>query len=150
MFVSSYNTYANISNLQKNSSVKTKEKKSDFSSFSSKYTKTLPLALADIKNKPVLSLYNSRTYSNKYKLQEQTQNSNQLIFNKIKSIKNANRAYTENSKVYYSFSKHISLDQTPKIDKKLSPNIQKSKINITRHTMVNTYIQNDNYYKITA
>ena len=44
----------------------------------------------------------------------------------------------------------FTLSQTPKIDEKLPLDVQEAKEKTLRHTMLNTYISNDNYYRITA
>jgi len=43
-----------------------------------------------------------------------------------------------------------TINQTPKIDQKMPIEAQDAKESVIRSTMVNAYIANDNYYRITA
>ena len=45
---------------------------------------------------------------------------------------------------------HATLDQTPKLENTIPKEPSDIKELNMRHKMVNTYIANDNYYKITA
>jgi hypothetical protein len=57
----------------------------------------------------------------------------------------------ENSTMFPLLQKpKLTLNQTLKTDKKLPQDTQKAKESIIRRDMINTYIANDNYYKITA
>ena len=77
---------------------------------------------------------------------------NTLIkFNGQNTLFNAKNAYESNSKIFSLFRiPHVSLDQTPKIDKDLPRKAQEVKEINLRHEMVNTYIENDRYFQITA
>lgn len=151
MYVSSYSTYINSSSsdkVQKESDIPQKETKS---SFASKLSDTPATVLNNSSKLPINYVSNYKVLNNQQKLQEETQNNSKLRFSKIKAFVSAKDAYTDNSKIFSLFLKpSATLDQTPKIDKKMPPKAQEAKEAIMKHTMVNTYIANDNYYKITA
>jgi hypothetical protein len=44
----------------------------------------------------------------------------------------------------------LALSYLPKIDEKLSPDVKEAKEKNLRYTMVNTYMENDKYYRVTA
>ena len=150
MFVSSYNTYISTNNSQK---IEKKESpRREESSFSVKFSpKSLPV-LSTTTNLPVNYISNYKVLNNQQKLQQETsQNNEKLKFTKINAHLNATNAYTDNSKIFSLLLKpRATLDQTPHVDKKLPVEVQEIQEENLRHTMVNTYIANDNYYKITA
>ena len=149
MFISSYNTYNDISNLQKNNKNKSDRKGSVFTQYRQKSIKTFNNNALYIK--PISYLYSSKTFNNKYRLQEQNSQKSQIKFTKLTSISHARDAYEESSKIYSFFkSTNISINQTPKINKNLPQELKKLKTENLRHTMLDTYIENDKYYKITA
>ena len=149
MFISSYNTYNGISNIKKNNNNKSSEKYSSFNLYNPESTKAFKKSTLYVK--PISYLYDSKTFNNKYRLQKQDNPKNQIKFAKLTSLSDAKSAYEESSKIYSFFkTTNININQTPKIDKRLPEEIQRLKIKNLHRIMLNTYIENDNYYKITA
>jgi hypothetical protein len=152
MFVSSYSTYVDTNTLQKSKETQKEERKSESSAFA-KQLKFNPNALQKQANQsPINYISDYKVLSNQQKLQEQTQhNMQKLKFSKLKAFDSAKSAYSANTKIFSLLIKpKATLDQTPRIDKKMPAEAQEAKESIIRHQMVNTYIANDNYYKITA
>ncbi len=139
MFVSSYNTYLSASHVETNRSQK-KE-----GSFSLKKEKTaptdLPAKFAEVKL-PVSYISQFKVLRNQQKLQEQTQQSQKTKFTKVTTLKNAQVAYSENSTMF------------PRLRKPKVPlgHVQSSFVSNAsiKQNALNTYIANDNYYKVTA
>ena len=150
MYVSSYSTYINTNNSEKVQRERQVPQKESNDSFA----KLLPTANKILNNStklPVDYVSNSKVLSNQQKLQEETQNNSKMKFSKIKAFVSAKDAYSDNSKIFSLLIKpSATLDQTPKVDKKMPKAAQDAKEAIMKHTMVNTYIANENYYKITA
>lgn len=152
MFVSSYSTYIDTNHLQKSKETQKEERKTDSSAFA-KQLKFNPNAPQKQANQfPVNYIADYKVLSNQQKLQQETQgNMQKLKFSKLKAFDSAKNAYSDNTKIFSLLIKpKATLDQTPRIDKKMPAQAQEAKESIIRHQMVNTYISNDNYYKITA
>ncbi|QSZ41134.1 hypothetical protein GJV85_03070 [Sulfurimonas aquatica] len=153
MFVSSYSTYIDTS-----SSTKAQKEKSEplklSSSFESKLLKnTTPDLVLPSKKLPVNYISNYKSLHNRQQFEQQSLNidSSKAQFSKLNSMSGAQVAYAENSKMFSLLQKpKITLNQTPKLDSKLPQEAKKGQESIVRNSMVNTYIENDNYYKITA
>ena len=129
-------------------------KSSDETSLSKSKTATLPI---DYVSTPLLLKNKQEIESQKQQLQkspdkELVKTKNTLTkFTAPNSLLNAKSAYESNSIMFSLFQKpNATLNQTPKIDETLALKTQEAKENNLRHLMVNTYIANDNYYKITA
>ena len=139
MFVSSYNTYINTSHIGHNKS----QKKEGI--FSLKKEKTAPSDLdakfTEVKL-PVSYISHFKVLRNQQKLQKQTQQSQKTKFTKVTTLKNAQVAYSENSIMF------------PRLRKPKVPlgHIQSSFVSNAsiKQNALNTYIANDNYYKVTA
>jgi hypothetical protein len=152
MFVSSYSTYIDTNRLQKSQETQKEERKTDSSAFS-KQLKFNPTALQkSTGNIPINYISDYKVLNNQQKLQQDTeQNMQKLKFSKIKAFDSAKTAYTDNTKIFSLLVKpSATLDQTPKVDKKMPPKAQEAKEAIMKHQMVNTYLANENYYRITA
>jgi len=150
MFVSSYSTYVNVNSSQKIDKKEPSQKEG--SSFADKLSsKTIP-NISVATSLPVNYISNYKALNNQQKLeQDNLQNKEKTKFTKINATVSAKDAYTDNSKVFsFLIKPKATLDQTPKIDKRLPENIQEIKEQNLRNTMVNTYISNENYHKITA
>jgi len=150
MFVSSYSTYVNVNNSQK---INKKEllKKGE-NSFSEQLA-SKPVPKVNIaKHLPVNYISNYKALNTQQKLQQETQqNLEKTKYAKINATTHAKEAYSDNSKIFsFLIKPKATLSQTQSIDKKLPKNIQEIKEKNLRQTMVNTYISNDNYFKITA
>ncbi len=151
MYVSSFSTYINSESstrTQKSAPGNTKVNKETFEA------KLLSKTVKNVDTSPkfpINYISNYKALNNQQKLQENHQNIAKEKFLKLEIQSSAKSAYSENSII---FSKIVppkaTLNQTPRIDKTLPKNIQDIKENNLRHTMVNTYISNESYYKITA
>lgn len=163
MFVSSYNTYIQTNASDKVPKQKEQTSKSD-SSFSSKFLQQPKLEPVIVSTLPVDYINRAKSFNTKLEMKRQEdflknpQNddiskSTELTkeFASRKTLQNAKSAYEDNSKMFSIYKKpHHSLDQTPATDTTLPENIQRLKEQNMRRTMVNTYMQNDKYYRITA
>jgi type IV secretory pathway TraG/TraD family ATPase VirD4 len=162
MYVSSYNTYIQTNTSKTNEKQKVSESKAG-SSFSSKLREQPKLKLSSFVNLPVD--YISKSSKTQVEIQresrklqnpqdiEQNRREKQIIaISQKQTLQSAKIAYQDNSKLFSLIQKPQTktIDQTPKNDLKLPTNIQELKEENMRRVMVNTYIQNDKYYKITA
>lgn len=151
MFVSSYNTYVNTNNSDRTSNQKVDKSKYYSSSFESKLAQNIVLESKDTQNLPITYISNYKAFSNKQKLQKQFQNKDEIEIKKINTIKNAKEAYADNSVMFSLFLEpKATQSKIPQIDQKLPSELQKAQEKRIRHTMINTYLENDNYYQITA
>ena len=163
MFVSSYNTYIQTNTSDRIPKQKEQPQKSG-DSFSSKFLEQPKLEPAVISTLPVDYVNRAKSFNTKLEMKRQEEalknpdsddvlKSTELTkeFASRKTLQNAKSAYEDNSKMFSIYKKpHHSLDQTPVADTNLPENIQKLKEQNMRRTMVNTYMQNDKYYRITA
>ncbi len=151
MFVSSFNTYINADSMAKTHTNKVKESKSTPASFETKLLSKTVKNLDTSPKFPINYISNYKALNNQQKLQENHQNSAKTKFLKLEAEAEAKNAYSDNSKIFsLILAPRATLDQTPRIDKELPQNIQDIKENNLRHTMLNTYIANESYYRITA
>jgi hypothetical protein len=155
MFVSSYSTYINTNateRTQKERADKGTEKTSTFSTKLSALSMSTADTLALKKQLPINYVPNYKVLNNQQKLQQaNNQEFTNTKFTKISAQQSAQVAYSDNSQLFSRLIKpKLTLDQTPKLDTKLPPKAQEAQEKSLRHTMINTYISNDNYYKITA
>ena len=147
MFVSSFNTYISDINL-KRTKQNTQETKNEgrYSSASNFEKKQQVLSSkVDIKT-PINYISNYKSFANKQKLQEdksKIQEQPTKKFSKINNITNAKTSYEANSKMF-------SLRRVPQIPIGQLQRKNESLPIKLQQKMVNTYIANDNYYKITA
>jgi len=152
MFVSSYNTYISSLPSQKMGAAQADKRGESASDFKSLFKKDKSNLTSYTKKLPIDYL-NNRAYSNKYKLQEQINNNSQQKFAKIKAVGNAQSAYSENSIMFSYLQKPkttIQQNEKQKISKNLPEDVKKIKESNLRATMINTYIANESYFKITA
>jgi hypothetical protein len=151
MFVSSYNTYINTSSSDKTNQRDTKTRKDESKTFNMGLMGSSILKQHTSTKLPIDYISNPKSFSNQRKLQEQTKNQDEIKFKKLTNIKSAKSAYAENSTMFSFIRKPMStLNQAYIIDKRLPKDIQELKEQNLRYTMVNTYLANDNYYRITA
>ena len=139
MFVSSYNTYLSTASTQ----TKRPQKKSEDFTLSKDKTTEVPLKKSETPTKlPLNYVSQFKVLSNQQKLQDQTDSSQKSKFTKVSLLKNAQSAYQDNSTQFTFIKKpkvaleRVQTKQTPQAGTKLNA--------------VNTYIANDNYYKVTA
>ncbi len=145
MFVSSYNTY--ISNINTNKTQKQDDKKVELKKESSfdihlKQNEQVLTSKVDT-HTPINYISNYKSFANKQKLQENLElTKNTDRFSKINTLKSAKESYETNTRMFPRVRvPHLTLSQVQEkneLPKKL------------QHKMVNTYIENDRYYKVTA
>lgn len=151
MFVSSYSTYVNTNNTQKVQNQKDESQKSSKISFDSKLIQNTVLESTNNKNFPIDYISNYKAFSNKQKLENEFENKTKDKYTKNKAIKSAQSAYADNSKMFsFLIEPKMTQNQTPKIDTNLPNNLFQLEEQNIRHKMVNTYLENDKYYQITA
>jgi len=151
MFVSSFSTYINTESTARTQQNKVRESKNSTKSFETKLLSKTVKNVDTSPKFPINYISNYKSLNNQQKLQENPQNSEKTKFLKLEAKTEAKNAYSNNSKIFsLILPPRATLDQTPRIDKKLPENIQNIKEKNLRHTMVNTYISNENYYRVTA
>ncbi len=149
MFVSSYNTYIPQKTTHKPQESTQEKNERAFQAGDSKlFSKQLDKVVTSSLKMPVNYISNYKSLHNHQLLEQQNQskkNYSQTKFSKINTMQSAQSAYSQNSQLFSLLPKpKIALADTIKLPKNLQQNSAfKSKI-------VNTYIENDNYYKITA
>ncbi len=161
MFVSSYSTYVTANTSERTARTRSSDTKQSTSFSYKRSSDPKPLLQHNL---PVDYIAKSKTLGNKIELalqKELTQDDNNKELKQLKSsikafdtyttLQNAKQAYKDNSKIFSLLRiPHATLDQTPTIDKKLPSELQKLQEKSLRQEMLNTYIQNDSYYQITA
>jgi hypothetical protein len=140
MFVSSYNTY--ILPRQTDTKKSTKESTTAFSTNPKLAVKPEIADQGTFAKLPINFISDYKVLNNQQKLQHQTQQFSQNKFVKINTLKSAQVAYKDNASIY-------SFIQKPKIAL-AKPHVKLPDSSNVKMKMVNTYIENDNYYKITA
>ena len=151
MFVSSYSTYISTNNSQKLAKERVSPKVSN-ESFESKLTQSSSvLESKTTQNLPISYISNYKAFNNKQKLQEEFEDKSKTKYTEMNTLKNAEIAYEKNSKIFSLFLEpKITLNQAPTLNKKLPSDMQQLQEKNMRHKMVNTYLDNDKYYQITA
>ncbi len=151
MFVSLYSTYVNTSNPNKNSDLKNSDSKNNDNSFKDSFLDTKTPNSYSNKNLPINYISNYKVFHNQQKLQEHSTNQNEFTLKQLNTLKSAKIAYEENTKMFSIVKKPSpALSYLPKIDEKLSPEIKEAKEKNLRYAMVNTYMENDKYYRIAS
>jgi lipopolysaccharide export LptBFGC system permease protein LptF len=142
MFISSYNTFVHTNASQTHQKERVEKAKASNNTFASKLLQNEVIQSKNTQDIPITYISNYKAFSNKQKLYNSFEDENREKYTNIKSIKNAKIAYEDNSKMFSLFLEpKTTQSQTPKIDENLP---------FMRHKMVNTYLENDRYYKITA
>ena len=157
MFVSSYSTYIQTDTSDKINKQRVYKADSETKAFDSKLKENTSSIDFKKSNLPVDYISKKQVLSNKQQLntsENSFQKKTKNLINKFtlqNSLINVNTAYTSNSKMFSLLKKpHAILDQTPNIHNTLPKEPMDIKELNMRHIMVNTYIANDNYYKVTA
>lgn len=159
MYVSSYNTYIAASKISEQTELKKTEKGRETSPFTLETKSETPFLKPSAL--PVDYVAKNSGFWQKYELQRQMQEQQKQgeklqdatgLFSKISTLQHAKDVYANPLKTFSLYPKpHAkAIDQTPKIDERLSPQAHEFKELQMRRTMVNTYVANDTYYKITA
>ena len=164
MFVSSYSTFVANSTSDKTVKVNNEREKGEKSSFSSKLLSASKINIKALGSFPVDYVLSNKTLGNKQQLEFQRQtienretndntNTKKLteIFSKQNLLLDAVSSYSANTKMFSIRQKpQATIGQTPTINTKQPTENQALQINNLRHTMVNTYRENDKYYQVIA
>lgn len=156
MFVSSYTTHIQTNNSQKVTKQEFNKEASSSKSFSSQLSQALPQNSSHEKPSiPVDYISKALVLNNKQELENKkstdTTQDNLEKFTLRSSLQSAKEAYEGNSKMFSLVTvPKIALNQTPSVENTLPPEPKDIKELHMRHQMVNTYISNDNYYRVTA
>lgn len=164
MFVSSYSTYVASSTSDKTVKVNNEREKEEKSSFSSKLLSASKIDSKALDSFPVDYVITNKTFGNKQQLEFQRQtienretkdstNTKKLteIFSKQNLLIDAVSSYSANTKMFSLRQKpQATISQTPTISTQQPTESQELQINNLRHTMVNTYLENDKYYQVVA
>ena len=151
MYISSFNTYITTNSSDKTEKIRAEKPSKSSQSFSKRLSSQTVKVIDTTSILPINYISEYKVLNNQQKLKDNTLNSDRAKFSKIKALVSSKSAYSESSKIFPLFLKpSASLNQTPHIDKKMPIETQEAKEQIMKHTMVNTYIANDNYYKLTA
>ena len=150
MFVSSYNTYIHTNTTDKTAKNKENAGSSSSKSFQSQLLNTSQTPKPQTNTTPINYVESPKAFQNKQKLQQNIESKNELAnvnkFNTVSSVKTAQVAYTNNSKIF-------SLVAKPKPSLPATQNITRedefSKLK-AKFSAINTYLLNDKYYRITA
>lgn len=157
MFVSSYNTHIQTSNSEKTAKQRFEKQESDAKSFSSKLSSNSQISSLQSSSIPVDYILKGLVLNNKQELENKKNNTKDELksdinkFTKRNSLINAKASYEGNSKMFSLFQvPSTTLNQTVLPENTLPKEPQDIKELNLRHKMVNTYISNDSYYKVTA
>ena len=159
MYVASYNTYIAPLNVSEQTEFKKTEKGRESSTFALETKPDAPFLKPS--TLPVDYVAKNSGFWQKYELQRQMQEQQKQgekfqdatqLFTRASTLQHAKEVYTHPLKTFSLYPKpHAkAIDQTPKIDERLSPQAHEFKELQMRRTMINTYVANDTYYKITA
>jgi hypothetical protein len=156
MFVSSYSTYIQTNASNKN----VRQKESEYenrSAFSSKLYEKTPAVATNGASLPVDYIAKNNNFYTKLFLEnhqdQQSAQTKELTHKFIdqSTLQDAKKAYTQAPKMTSLFREtFLALDKTQLEEAKPSQNTQDFKDAKMRKLMINTYIANENYYKITA
>ena len=168
MFVSSYSTFIQTNNSDKNIKQKVEQPSKSTESFSNKLKSSIGSVSYTTSNLPISYISQSQVLNNKNELeaqskqlkepQDKNQEKTQSLIGKYtaqNSLISAKSSYEAGSIKIFSVMRkpQVALNQTPSIENSL-PNkpqeVADARELTMRHKMVNTYIANDNYYKVTA
>jgi len=144
MFVSSYSTYISHNTNDRLNQPRVDEQKKQDKSFVKTLINTPILLAYDTKNIPINYISNYKSFANKQKLLDtETKSKDEDKFKKMNDKINAKDSYKSNSFMF-------SLVSIPKTPVNNVPKINEINIENIRHKMVNTYLENDKYYQVTA
>jgi len=146
MYVSSYSSYIpNISSSKTDTRDK-KEQESDHSR--SKFTihQQTKSPLAE-KNLTI-----DQNYQSKYNFfRDSSANKDLDHLKKIKNYNDAKTAYSDNSKLFaLSYKPKAVIGNVTLVDRNLPKEAQETKEKIQKQKLINIYVENDNYYRVTA
>ena len=146
MFVRSYMTYISPYTSTKTTPQREESSPKKTNSFSLETKKEYTSSQTNLKQ---VSLKES--YLPSYAIFRQQQSNKDLNkFEAIKNYQDAKVAYKENSFMYSLAQKPKIVIGGTKIDLQLPKEAQEAKTSLSKKEMVNTYVENENYYRITA
>ena len=148
MFVASYNTYITDKQPSKIAKSTQNENEKNSSSQNKSFSLQLEKIVPSSTNIPINYISNYKSLHNQQLLQQQNEPKKEYSktkFEKINKINSAQNAYSENAKLFPLLQKpKIALIQEIKKPKNIQHNT------LLKQKFINTYIANDNYYKVTA
>ncbi len=149
MFVSSFTTYTVPSVTQKNHTSNLVEKEREYGSrFKEKLSLNQNTQTQNLEHTklPLDYVSTPKSLQNHYKLQQQLRDGDQTKYKKMQNLTNAKSEYVQNSSIFPLIlkPKPFVVKQTPHTSS------QELKNPTLKSKMINTYIENENYYKITA
>jgi len=153
MFVSSYSTYIDTSVTKKIQNDRPIEKVKPTESFASKLLQTTQKDVSFGTKLPINYISNYKALGNRQRLEqrEEKQTNAKSTFSKLSAMSNSKVSYEVNSKMFsFMLKPKGTIDQTPKLDRNLPVKAQEKQESLMKTAMVNAYIANDNYYRITA
>lgn len=151
MFVSSYNTYIGTNSSHKTQKYAEKNLNESLESFSKNLLNSTVIKPYTHTDLPVDYISNYKSLNNQQKLQERVYEKSSEEFKKLTITNSAKTAYEEGIKIFALSKKPpLTLNQTPQIDERLPKETQEAKEKTMRNIMINTYLSNEKYYKITA
>ena len=157
MFVSSYTTFIDTSTTKRIQNDKNDLEKKPKESFSKQLTQINNQELILSKNLPLSYISNYKTLSTKQAIEQQIEGKDErqvkaeIKFTKLSAQSSAQISYSDNSKMFsLRVQPKPTLNQTPKLDKKLPAEALKTQEGALKNLMINTYTANENYYRITA
>ncbi len=153
MFVSSYVTYVDTTvtkKIQADRAITPIKKTESFASKLLQNTQKNVLLNSKI---PLNYISNYKSLNNRQLLDQQKtqQTATTLKFSKLSAMSSSKISYEENTKMFsFLIKPKGTINQTPKLDKNLPVKAQERQASFMRVKMLNTYIANDNYFKVTA
>ena len=155
MFVSSYSTYLHTNTTDKTTKKEELKEPSLDKSFNPKDLTNQQNTAKSLTNTPI-NYVSNKALSTKAQIQQQdqqnTKNNSTEKYTSINSQIKASSAYASNSTMFslmINYKTPIKQSNTT-ISQNLPQDIKDIKESFLKEKMVNTYIANDNYYKITA
>ncbi len=142
MFIASYTTYIPTIPATKTNSTKEKDFRPKTDIFAEKKSTPEKTEIPQELNKTISS----------YNLYNKEKNKNLDLYEKIKTLQNAQTAYKETTQPFSSMRKPKAPQQNSfsTLSLTLPKEAKTAQEQLLKIKMVNTYIQNDNYYKVTA
>jgi len=144
MYVSSFNTFVQATTTNKIASQKIDYSKGD--SFNKALTKNSHVALLSNQNPTINYISKNNYFTSKLEQKEYQQDAGVLSkkFKESHRTQDAKKAYEENSNISFLFQKvDVTISDTKTYNSKVAEKNAYSE-------MINTYIENDKYFQITA
>ena len=151
MFVSSYTTYINPSVSEKNTKERLEQNKESFTNFNAKTSlfdaDTSKALLSITKKLPLDYISEYKVMHNQQKLHFEPKPlaEEKSKFTKMFTLQSAQEAYIQNSTLFVTSRK-----QGASLQMRHSEELEGAHKDVLKRKMINTYIQNDQYYKLTA